>query len=306
MYGNDNDAARNDAGMSDHVHSDGWTEAFEELRAAYRKARYSTADKALIGRWRFCTRWSRDGFRLAVLEAVRRGHVELLPGAPGSYGAVVDRDEAIVVSDPTGDSVYCYGRWVDDGDAAGDPRSVATGGAPDARGVQLAQDRGADAREPRAAGAPRPRAGSVDDGGAHRAPLDPGAAGVDLAPPAGRPIPICGGCVERWERSEADRRSALTNREWARSAPLQWNHEPLEQPRSCMYCGQLTEYRGLSVIGEWRASRAPAPAAIDFELERRAANVVEAQFERIADADLFAAWLDIGGRALFNAWAGAR
>ena len=35
----------------------------------------------------------------------------------------------------------------------------------------------------------------------------------------------------------------------------------------------------------------------DFEIERRAANVVEAQFETIAEADRFAAWLDISGRA---------
>lgn len=292
------DVVRGAVGMSDHVHSDGWTEAFEELRAAYRKAKYSTADRALLGRWRFCTRWSREGFRLAVLEAERRGHVELLPGAPGSYGAAVDRDEAIVVSDPTGDSVYCYGRWVDGDDDAGggDPRPVATWGAPDARGVQLAQDRGADAREPRAAGTHRPGTGSVGDGEAHRAPVDPSAAGVDVAPPAGRPVPVCGGCVERWERSEADRRSALTNREWARSGPLQWEHEPLEQPRPCMCCGELTEYRGLSVIGERRV-------AIDFELERRAFAVVEVQFDRPADADLFCTWLDTSGRALFNAGA---
>lgn len=46
-------------------------------------------------------------------------------------------------------------------------------------------------------------------------------------------------------------------------------------------------------------SRSGKGVNVDFEIERRAANVVEAQFERFADAELFAAWLDISGRALF-------
>lgn len=37
----------------------------------------------------------------------------------------------------------------------------------------------------------------------------------------------------------------------------------------------------------------------EFEIERRAANVIEVQFDTIAAADEFAAWLDISGRALF-------